>query len=89
MGHFLHPVPNTSTFEQLDRGGEDYTTGCEAEGSGIAVLSNLLAECHGDYGALVTTLENHFSAAHQAELHRMKLRNREKGGISCQTYGRF
>ena len=39
-------------------------------------MSNLPADRRSDYRALVTALENRFRTAHQAELHRMKLRNR-------------
>lgn len=47
-------------------------------GAALTVLSNLPAERRGDYRALVTALENRFGTAHQAELHRMKLRNRTR-----------
>ena len=46
-------------------------------GATSTVLSNLVpAERRSDYRALVTALENRFGTAHQAELHRMKPRNR-------------
>ena len=48
-------------------------------GAALTVLSNLPAERRGNYQALVTALENRFGTAHQAELHRMKLRNRTRG----------
>ena len=44
----------------------------------LKVLSNLLADHRSDYRALVTALENRFGTVHQAELHRMKLRNRTR-----------
>ena len=47
-------------------------------GAALPVLSNLPADCRNNYRALVTALENRFGAAHQAELHRMKLRNRTR-----------
>ena len=42
----------------------------------LTVLSNLLVDRCCDYRARVTALENHFGMVHQAELHKMKLRNR-------------
>ena len=47
-------------------------------GAASTVLSNLPADRRSDYRALVTALENRFGTAHQAELHRMKLRNRTR-----------
>ena len=44
-------------------------------GAALPVLSNLPADRRSDYRALVTALENRFGTVHQAELHRMKLRN--------------
>ena len=40
-----------------------------------AALTNLLADSRSNYRELVTALENRFGMAHQAERHRMKLRN--------------
>ena len=51
-------------------------------GTALTVLSNLLADHCSDYRALVTALENHFGTAHQAELHRMKLRNRTQKSLA-------
>ena len=47
-------------------------------GAASTVLSNLPVERRSDYTALVTALENRFGTAHQAELNRMKLRNRTR-----------
>ncbi len=47
-------------------------------GSALAVLSNLTEERHSNHKSLVTALQNCFGTAHQAELHRMKLRNRTR-----------
>ena len=47
-------------------------------GAALPVLSNLPADRRSNYRALVTALENRFGTAHQAELHRMKLRNRTR-----------
>ncbi len=47
-------------------------------GSALAVLSSLPGERRSDYKSLVTALQNRFGTAHQAELHRMKLRNRTR-----------
>ena len=47
-------------------------------GAALPVLSNLPADRRSDHRALVTALENHFGTAHQAELHRMKLRNQTR-----------
>ena len=47
-------------------------------GAASTVLSNLPAERRSDYTALVTALEYRFGTAHQAELNRMKLRNRTR-----------
>ena len=44
-------------------------------GVALTVLSNLPADRCSNYRVLVTALENHFWMVHQAELHRMKLRN--------------
>ena len=45
------------------------------KGAASMVLSILPADCRSNYRALVTALEYLFGTAHQAELHRMKLRN--------------
>ena len=45
-------------------------------GMALTVLSNLPADHCSDYRAVVTALENCFGMVHQAELHRMKPRNR-------------
>ena len=47
-------------------------------GVALTVLSNLPADRRSDYRALVTALENRFGTAHQAQVHRMKLRNRTR-----------
>ena len=47
-------------------------------GAALPALSNLPADRRSDYRVLVTALENRFGTAHQAELHRMKLRNRTR-----------
>ena len=47
-------------------------------GAALPVLSNLPADRRSDYRALVTALENRFGTAHQAELHRIKLRNQTR-----------
>ena len=47
-------------------------------GAALPVLSNLPADRRSDYRVLVTALENCFGTTHQAELHRMKLRNRTR-----------
>ena len=50
--------------------------------SALSELSNLSPDNLYDYSSLVTVLEAHFGSAHQAQLHRMKLkshfRKREK-----------
>jgi len=47
-------------------------------GAALNVLSNLLAERRSDHRAFVTALENRLGTAHQAVLHRMKLRSRTR-----------
>lgn len=47
-------------------------------GAASTVLSNLPADRRSDYRTLVTPLENCFGTTHQAELNRMKLRNRTR-----------
>ncbi len=45
-------------------------------GPALTVLTNLPEERRNNYEALVAALQNRFGTAHQAELHRMKLKNR-------------
>ena len=72
MGRIHHTVRDVGAAEPLDRGGESNSR------AAMTVLSNLSADRHSDYRALVTALENRFGTAHQAQLQRMKLRNRTR-----------
>ena len=79
----ITPFP-TGTDGNMPRTGATYWTELEKvtilavslRGAALTVLSNLLVDRCSNYRALVTALENRFGTAHQAELHRIKLRNR-------------
>ena len=45
------------------------------KGSALTVLSNIPLDNLYNYSSIITALEAHFGSAHQAELHRIKLKN--------------
>ena len=76
MGGVLDSVRDASSPQPLERGGEGNSTCREPEGSGIDCSLQPAGGAPQRLPALVTALENRFGTAHQAELHRMKMRSR-------------